>query len=281
MIIGITGLGLIGGSLAKAYKKCADITVYGYDIDESILAFAQLSGAIDNVLNENTIKECDCIFIALYPTASVEYLKKLAPHITAGTVVIDCCGTKQKICGEGFALAEKYGFIFVGGHPMAGTQNSGFKNSYASMFKDAYMVVVPPVYDDIVLFDRIKKILAPAGFGQITFSTAQKHDQIIAFTSQMAHVVSNAYIKSPTAREHKGFSAGSYKDLTRVARLNADMWAELFIENRDNLVNELDLFIEAMDQYRDAIASKDHGRLRQLLEDGKQCKEKVDGQCKP
>lgn len=277
MKIGIAGLGLIGGSLAKAYKEHAGISVYGYDIDASITSFAQIYGAIDGTLDENTIGECECIFIALYPKDAIAYLKEIASKVKTNALVIDCCGTKRKICAEGFRLARKYGFIFAGGHPMAGTHHAGFASSRASLFKGECMVIVPPVFDDMALFNRIKCIIELAGFKKISITTAQMHDQIIAYTSQMAHVVSNVYIKSPTARNHKGFSAGSYKDLTRVAWLSPRMWAELFIENNDNLVAELDIFLNELRQYRDAIAAKDYGTLCRLLEDGKKCKEEVDG----
>jgi prephenate dehydrogenase len=277
MIIGIAGIGLIGGSLAKAYKEHAGIRVYGYDIDNSTTAFAQIYGAIDGALDENTIEECDCIFIALYPKDAIAYLKEIAPKIKPDALVIDCCGIKREICEVGFTLAQKYGFIFAGGHPMAGIHQVGFASSRASLFKGECMVIVPPVFDDMALFNRIKCVIELAGFKKISITSAEAHDKIIAYTSQMAHVVSNAYIKSPTALEHKGFSAGSYKDLTRVAWLNPNMWAELFIENNDNLVCELDLFINEIKAYRDAIADKDYETLRRLLEAGKKCKEEVDG----
>ncbi|MGI5985662.1 MAG: prephenate dehydrogenase [Clostridiales bacterium] len=276
MKIGIAGLGLIGGSLAKAYKRNKDISVFGYDADRQITDIAKISGAIDGELEGETIKECDCIFIALYPEAAAAYLTSIASQVSPGTFVIDCCGTKRMICEIGFGLAEKFGFTFVGGHPMAGTHRSGFKSSTADLFEGSCMIVVPNAYDDIALLDQIKKTLLPAGFSRISVTTAEKHDKIIAFTSQMAHIISNAYIKSPTAGEHKGFSAGSYRDLTRVACLNPDMWTSLFLENRDNIINELDTFIASMQQYRDAVASGDAALLRRLLEDGKTRKEEVD-----
>ena len=167
--------------------------------------------------------------------------------------------------------------MFAGGHPMAGTHHSGFRASRASLFDGACMVVVPPRFDDIQLLERIKTALSPAGFGKISVNTAEQHDEIIAFTSQMAHVVSNAYIKSPTARLHKGFSAGSYKDLTRVAWLNPEMWAMLFLENRDNLIREVDFLIEQLAQYRDAMAQGDEEALIRLLDDGRRIKQEVDG----
>ena len=192
-------------------------------------------------------------------------------------LVIDCCGIKREVCSRCFPLAEKYGFTFVGGHPMAGSQYSGFKYSRANLFAGAPMVLVPPVFDDIQLLDRVKTALKPCHFGFFSVTTAEEHDKMIAFTSQMPHILSNAFIKSPTALKHKGFSAGSYKDLTRVAWLNPQMWAELFMENKDNVLFELDSYIESLSAYRGAIAADDMAGLVQLLDEGKKRKEEVDG----
>lgn len=277
MNVGIAGLGLIGGSFAKAYKLDGKSAVYGYDTGDGVTGIAQISSAIDGELNAENIGTCDLILIALYPKAAVEYLKKNASFISSKAFVIDCCGIKREVCAECFALAKKYGFTFVGGHPMAGTQFSGFKNSKATLFRGASMIIVPPVYDDIALLEKIKELLAPAGFGRISVSTPEMHDEIIAFTSQMAHLVSNAYIKSPTAPTHKGFSAGSYKDLTRVAWLNEDMWTQLFLENGDNLIKELDFLMNSLSQYRSALVDSDSDKLRELLAEGRKCKEAVDG----
>ena len=276
MTVGICGLGLIGGSMAKAYKESGH-RVLGFDANQATLGYCALANITDGVLDESSIGECDLIFVALYPVASIRYLESIAHLISKNTTVIDLCGTKAKICECGFALAKKHGFTFIGGHPMAGTQYSGIKYSKASLFKNAPMVLVPPIYDDIALLDKIKELLAPAGFGKFSVTTAQKHDEMIAFTSQLAHVVSNAYVKSPTAQNHKGFSAGSYKDMTRVAWLNENMWTELFLENRDPLLFELDSIINSLSEYRDAIACGDSDTLRSLLRDGRIAKELVDG----
>ena len=276
MTVGICGLGLIGGSMAKAYKE-AGHTVLGFDTHEPTLGYAVLAEIIDGTLNEETIPSCDLLLIALYPQQAVRYLKQIAPLIPSHTVVMDLCGTKKQICKVGFALAEQYGFTFVGGHPMAGTQFSGIKHARASLFRHAPMVLVPPIFDDIAFLDRICQLLAPAGFGKFSVTTAENHDRVIAFTSQLAHVVSNAYVKSPSAKEHKGFSAGSYKDLTRVAWLNEQMWTELFLENREPLLFELDTIIQSLSEYRDAIADSDADSLRALLKDGRIAKEQIDG----
>ena len=248
MTVGICGLGLIGGSMAKAYKE-AGHTVLAYDIDKATLGYAALNEIIDGELNDNTIAQCELILIALYPLQTIKYLEQIAPLISNRTVVIDLCGTKFSVCENGFALAKKYGFTFVGGHPMAGKQFSGIKYSKASLFKGAPMVLVPPVYDDIEFLDHIKKLLEPTGFGKLSITTAKQHDEMIAFTSQLAHIVSNAYVKSPTAQNHKGFSAGSYKDMTRVAWLNENMWTELFIENKEPLLFELDYIINSLNEF--------------------------------
>ncbi len=276
MTVGICGLGLIGGSMAKAYKE-AGHTVLAYDIDQSTLGFAALDGIIDGALNLSSIQQCELVLIALYPSQTIVYLNEIAPALSTNTVVIDLCGTKQTVCKCGFALAQKYGFTFVGGHPMAGKQYSGIKHSRASLFKGAPMVIVPPIYDDIAFLDRIKGLLAPAGFGSLSVTTAEKHDAMIAFTSQLAHVVSNAYVKSPTAKKHKGFSAGSYKDLTRVAWLNENMWTELFIENKEPLLFELEYIINSLTEYKNAIENNDAATLKSLLRDGRVAKEEIDG----
>ena len=276
MKVGILGLGLIGGSLARAYAMEGH-SVYAAEKDEKMLSFAMLCGAVEGALTDEQIGSCDLILLAIYPEGSAAWLEENAPYISKDALVIDCCGVKQQICSRCFPVAETYGFTFVGGHPMAGSQFSGFKYSRANLFAGQPMVLVPPRFDDIELLDRVKQALEPCHFGRFSVTTAKKHDEMIAFTSQMPHILSNAFIKSPTAKEHKGFSAGSYRDMTRVAWLNPQMWAELFLENKDPVLFELDTFIESLTKYRDAIASHDESALIALLEEGKCRKEEVDG----
>lgn len=277
MTAGIVGLGLIGGSLAKAYKRTEGIRVLAANRNKSVLDFAFLAEAVDAELTMDNIAGCDILLLCTYPASAIEYLKNAAPYIGRNTVVIDCLGTKREVCAAGFALAKHYGFTYVGGHPMAGTHNSGFKYSREDMFDGAPMVIVPPEYDDMELLGRIKDLLEPLGFGSISVTTAERHDELIAFTSQMPHIISNAYVKSPRASAHKGFSAGSYKDLTRVAWLNPGMWTELFLENRDNLINELDFLIDELGKYRAALVSQDAPELERLLDEGRIRKKEIDG----
>lgn len=276
MVVGIVGLGLIGGSLARAYKQKKH-TVYGFDLDDKILDVVKMVNVIDKVLDKDTIADCDCILIALYPKATIKYLEDMGKYINKDTVVIDCCGVKEEVCEACFDIARNYGFTFVGGHPMAGKQYSGFKYSREDLYENASMIIVPEKCDDIEFLNKVKEMLLPAGFGKITVSTAKEHDKVIAFTSQMPHIVSNAFIKSPTAKEHNGFSAGSYKDLTRVAWLNEYMWTELFFDNKENILKELDYFIDEMVKYKDALVNDDREKMIELLKEGRICKEEVDG----
>ena len=276
LTVGVVGLGLIGGSVARAYAA-EGYTVFGADIDKTAESYATLAGITAGALTEETLPACDLLFIALYPEATISYMKENAQRIKKGAFVIDLCGVKREICEIGFPLAKENGYTFIGGHPMAGTQFSGLKYSRSSLFRGAPMVLVPPRYDDISLLDTVKKLLSPLGFGRFSVTTAEEHDRMIAFTSQLAHLVSNAYVKSPTARDHKGFSAGSYKDMTRVAWLNEKMWSELFIENKTPLLFELDSIIASLSEYRDALSLGDTERLRSLLRDGRIAKEEIDG----
>ena len=276
MTVGILGLGLIGGSLARAYAK-AGHTVLAEEKDATMLEFAQLAGAVHAPLTQENIVECDLILLAIYAAGAASWLERNGQQIFKDALVIDCCGIKSEICRKCFPIAKQYGFTFVGGHPMAGSHFSGFKYSRSNLFQGAPMVLVPPRYDDPELLQRVKDALLPCRFGSFSVTTAEDHDKMIAFTSQMPHIVSNAYIKSPTALNHKGFSAGSYKDLTRVAWLNPTMWAELFLSNRDNILNELEFYIESLRMYKDAIADNNAEALISLLDEGRKRKEEVDG----
>lgn len=276
--VGIISLGLMGGSFAKAFAA-AGVEVYGRDISEDVLEMAEIE-TIKGELTDEIVPTCELIVLAGYPKVAISELKRIAPLVSPGTIVMDTGGVKKVICDACFPVAENYPFTFVGCHPMAGTQYSGFAHARANMFHGAPLVIVPPKMDDferLDLLERMKQLLAPLGFATFTLTTAERHDEIIAFTSQLAHVVSNAYVKSPEAKVHKGFSAGSYKDLTRVARLNPDMWTELFLEDADNLSREIGCLIGHLQEYKDAIDARDSKHLRELLADGDRRKREIEG----
>lgn len=277
MTVGVVGLGLIGGSIAKAIKYNTDNKVIGFDIDENVVLKARLLGAIDEEMTEQKISECDIIITGLYPEATKKYITDNAQKFKKGAIVLDTCGVKEYVCEDMYRVAKENGFTFIGTHPMAGLHLSGFEHSKVTMFSNASMLLVPSADTGINELEIVRNLFSAIGFTNIQNTTPEEHDRIIAFTSQLAHVVSNAYVKSPSAKLHKGFSAGSYKDLTRVAKLNEVMWTELFLENRENLIFEIDTIIENLTKYSKALKEDNADELEKLLRDGRICKEKIDG----
>jgi prephenate dehydrogenase len=276
MNIGIIGLGLIGGSIAKALRIRATHTVLGYDRCAATVEAACASGALQGVLDLSALGNCQWLILALPPAACLAFLRDKAERIAPGTGVVDCCGVKRSICAAGFEAAAKHGFHFIGGHPMAGREFSGFQAAQETLFMDAVMLLVPKPDEAQEVIHQAKELFLSMGFARIMLTTPERHDEMIAITSQLAHVVSNAYVKSPRADEHDGFSAGSFADLTRVARLNERLWTELFLENSDYLIREIDTLMTSLADYREAIHAKDAARLCELLKKGRECKEQQD-----
>ncbi len=272
MNIGIIGLGLIGGSLGRAIVSKTQDQVYAFDISESAMTTGRLLGAYHSVLDENNIKELDVIFFSLIPSVLETALSDYLPKLKKGCLVVDCCGNKRRVTSQMKNLASKYPDIeFIGAHPMAGREFSGVAHSTTTLFDRASMILVP-VKAEIGRIAWLKEYSLSLGFGSVEITTAEKHDEIIAFTSQLAHLVSSSYIKSDRAVEYMGFSAGSFRDMTRVAKLSPKMWTELTIDNSDFLVEELDSFIKHLTEYKEALASKDAIKMEQLLSDGNQRK---------
>ncbi len=274
MKIGIVGLGLIGASMAKAIKRSGGHQIFGYDKDKSVLEKALSHKTIDKIGENGDIGGLDMLFLALYPKDSIEFVKKNAGEIAKNCIVCDFGGVKKTVCDELCAIGDEYGFAFVGGHPMAGRELSGYDASLEQLFDSASMILTP--CGKKAEAEKLAEFFKSLGFSKVVFTTPENHDDMIAFTSQLAHVVSSAYIKSPEASRHEGYSAGSYKDLTRVARLNEYMWTELFLANREPLVREINTIIEHLTEYRDAISAADEKRLFDLLRDGRIRKEQID-----
>ena len=270
MDIGIVGLGLIGGSLAKAMKKNTPHRVFGLDIDVESLKKAFLTGAVDGELKD--LGSLDMLIVALYPAATVRYVTENADKIDKKCIVMDVSGVKGAVCGPLFPLAREKGFTFIGGHPMAGVEFSGFDHAREALFKNASMVLVPDKNVTIDKLVAVKELFTALGFARMQVSTAEEHDKMIALTSQLAHVLSSAYVKSPSAVSHKGFSAGSFRDMTRVAKLNEDMWCELFFDNRENLLGEIDGLIARLSEYRAALYERDGAEMKRLLKEGREKK---------
>jgi prephenate dehydrogenase len=263
--VGIVGLGLIGGSLAKAVRAKTDCRVLGFDGDEAVNARALSEGVIEGVLNAAALAYCEIVIVALYPQDVINWCAENFPHMKPGTLIVDCAGVKTSVCDKLVPLAAERGLQFVGGHPMAGIERSGYENSFAGLFEGATMILCEDQ-------GRLREFFLSLGFGSIKVTTPREHDRIIAYTSQLAHLVSSAYIHGDTRGRRYGFSAGSFKDLTRVARLNPDMWTKLFFENRESLLKETDELIANLQKYRDALAGSDAESMYGLLRTGSELK---------
>lgn len=276
MKIAIIGLGLIGGSLALSIRRHTDHTVFGYDIDPDTMLRAKATEAIHDALDADTLPGCDLVLVSLFPQLCADWIiahqNDFGPH----ALVIDCAGVKRHVCRQVEPVAAQHSWSYIGGHPMAGREFSGFASARANLFENASMILCPAADVDIETRELAKAFFLESGFRMVRFCTPEAHDQMIAYTSQLAHVVSGAYIKNPLSAQHKGFSAGSFLDMTRVARLNEHMWTELFLENDDLLLPALDDLILRLNQYRDALSSRDPDALEPVLREGRIAKEALD-----
>ncbi len=271
----VVGLGLMGGSMAKAIHKYTDCQVFGWNRTKSVAEQAVQDGTLDGLADENVIAQADYMIISLYPQSTVDFLLEHMPRMKKGAIIVDLVGIKQFLQDSLEQPAKEAGVHFIGGHPMAGKEFSGYAFADADLFHNASMILVPNASSPLWAVDEMDGFFMGLGFAQVVRCSAQQHDHMIAFTSQLAHVVSSAYIKSPEALRHNGYSAGSYKDLTRVAKLNENMWTELFLRNAEPLVTEIDEIIRHLTDYRDAIAQGDEGRLCTLLREGRERKESI------
>jgi prephenate dehydrogenase len=262
---------------AKSVKARTAHTVYGADLDQETMALARMSGAIDGALTEETLPQCDLILVAICPGAAVRWVKDHAEQIAKSAILVDLCGVKRVVVEALAPIAEAHGFAYIGGHPMAGRERGGFTASSEDLYAGASMILTPDKRTDMQLLETLKAFFLDIGFAGLTFSDPEEHDRIIAFTSQLAHITSSAYVKSPEAQRRRGFSAGSFQDMTRVARLDEDMWTELFLDDADYLVKELDILIENLTAYSAALKSGDGSRVRALLKEGRELKATAGG----
>jgi len=268
MKIAIVGLGLIGGSVCKALKKNTFHHIMGLDADGEVCRKALDSGAIDEIITADGLNDADMTMLCLYPETIVEFVKQHKDRFKPGSIVTDSCGVKEYVVTRCTEVLEPLGVIFVGSHPMAGREFSGFDYSTDDLFKGASYIITPSENTPKMAIDLLSTLACCMGFGKVVTATPKQHDINIAFTSQLAHVVSNAYVKSPSLFNADGFSAGSFMDLTRVAKLNEYMWSSLFLCNKEALLFELNTIIDNLCEYRDAIGNDDIERLRDILRDG-------------
>ena len=277
MIVGIVGLGLIGGSMAKSIKNRTAHTVYGADLNAETMTMARMCGAIDAPLTAENLPECDLVLVAIRPGAAVEWVRQNAARISKSAILVDLCGVKRTVVEAITPFAAEHGFAYIGGHPMAGRERGGFTAATDDLYAGASMILTPDARTDMQLLETLKAFFLDIGFAALTFSTPAEHDRIIAFTSQLAHITSSAYVKSPEAQKRRGFSAGSFQDMTRVARLDEDMWTELFLDDADYLTSELEVLVGHLTEYLDALKARDAQRLRALLKEGRELKATAGG----
>lgn len=272
MIIAVVGMGIIGGSFCKAVKKYTEHYVIGINRTKSVLEKAFSDGSIDEIGDEKSLSKADIVILALYPQAAIDYIEKNGAYIKKGAIVTDSAGIKSEICPKLTELSEKYGFEFVGSHPMAGKETNGYESSDADLFNGASYIIVPCIACEQSV-KTLSDFAMEIKFGMVKITDPEEHDRMIAFTSQLPHILACAYVMSPCCINHKGFSAGSYKDVSRVANINAKLWSELFLENREPLIGELETLRDNILAITDAVKANDKERIEELLEKAHKTKE--------
>lgn len=276
--VAVVGLGLIGGSFCRRMRKATSWSVLGVDTDEETLSEALADGSIDRgiapeEIPSGALSQADFVLVALHPRQTIAFLLENSRYLKPGALAADTCGVKTAIVEAVSQPLAKQGIRFVGTHPMAGREFSGYRYSLPTLFEGASFIVTPQEQTDEAALEFLREFSGLMGFGKFVVTTPLEHDETIAFTSQLAHVVSNAYVKSPSLFRESGFSAGSFLDLTRVAKLNEDMWTDLFLMNRTPLLFELEMILGSLKKYRDALLSENERELKALLRQGRQRKE--------
>lgn len=274
MKIAVAGLGIIGGSYCKALKAHTPHYVIGINRTEKVAQQALAQGAIDEIGTPGSLEQADIIFLCMYPQACVDFLRENGRYIRKDAIVTDAAGIKRALCPQLKALADEFGFTYAGSHPMAGKEKNGFAVSDENLFMGASFIITPCGAPHEAV-NALSRLALEIGFGTIKITTPEEHDRMIAFTSQLPHVLACAYVLSPSCPKHNGFSAGSYRDVSRVANINAGLWTELFSENREPLVAELEELNKNLNAIYQAIKNEDKETLYSLLEQGHQVKQQL------
>lgn len=272
MRILVVGMGLIGGSICKSIKAATSHAVYGCDVQQAVLDDAVADRAIDGT-GTMTDGTYDMIILCLHQRIAIQMVQEALPKIPAGTILVDTCGLKGRMVRDLTYRCRKADVRYVGTHPMAGREKNGYYASIPNLFQNANLIVTPVDGTDEAALDTVKELADQMGFGKIVTATPMWHDNMIAYTSQLAHVVSSSYVKDFCMDDALSFSGGSFQDMTRVATMDESMWAALFLDNRDNLLYHLDLLIENLTDYRDALKQRDEERLQYLIAEGRQIQE--------
>ena len=282
--IAIIGLGLMGGSIAKALKKSGKYYVIGYNRTEDISRRALSDGAVDEIWDAVSSLDADITVLAVNPDVAYRLLETLPQNLKQGSILTDICGVKAEIVKKGEGLCKKYGIHFIGGHPMAGREKSGYDFSTEDLFFNRSYIFTETPSTDKEALNILSSMALDIGCSDVTITSPEYHDKMIAYTSQIPHILAGAYMNSPTSATHKGYSAGSYHDVSRVASVDENLWSQLFLANRDNLLYEIDILIRNLQDYKEAVIRDDSSRLSGIIKTGRILKERdiiVNGQEKP
>lgn len=265
--IAVIGLGIIGGSMAYALNGFRGATIAGCDTDPKTLESAKEKGAVDKACDSaaEAIENADLVIIATYPDSIVKIVKENAVSFKRGAVLTDICGVKSRISKEIEAVLPE-GVKYVGSHPMAGKEVEGFENAEAAIFKDCGFIITPSEASDDESVSLVYEMAEHMGAGKIAINTPKEHDEIIAYTSDLMHIASCGLCLDFNQKMNLAYTAGAFRDCTRIALINPKLWTELFLENPDETVNEIDRYMNSLKKFRDAIASRNEEELYALLQ---------------
>lgn len=274
----------MGGSIAKALKKTNKYYVIGYNRTEEITKRALSDGAIDEIWDGVSPIDADITVLAVNPNVAFKLLETLPSLLKKGSILTDICGVKAEIVKMGEAVCKEKGIFFIGGHPMAGRERNGYDYSTEDLFFNRSYIFTETANSDKETLNKLSQLALDIGCSDVTITSPEYHDKMIAYTSQIPHILAGAYMNSPTSATHKGYSAGSYHDVSRVASVDENLWSQLFLSNKDNLLYEIDILIRNLQDYKEAVARNDQNRLSGIIKTGRILKERdiiVNGQEKP
>lgn len=273
----VVGLGLIGGSFARKLIKLNPKNVWGVDVSEDVLRSAENMGIINKgyIDPKTPLKNSDLVIICLYPDKTISFIADHKFSFKANSIVTDATGVKSFVF-ENIKDSIRTDIDFIGGHPMAGKETSGFESSADSLFDGTNFILTPNDESRPQNIEFLKNLMLKIGFKKVTVTTPQIHDGMIAYTSQLAHVSAVSYVNACPDPENIGSYAGnSFHDSVRVATINGELWSQLFADNSDSLVPHIDRFIEQLTLIRNAVHRKDTYTLKKLFEQSNKIKERL------
>jgi len=282
--VAVIGLGIMGGSIVKALKKSGKYYVIGYNRTTDISQRALADKAVDEIWDGASPLDADITVLAVNPNVTYDLFKTLPALLKKGSILTDICGVKAELVKKGEAVGREYGVHFIGGHPMAGRERSGYDYSTEDLFFNRSYIFTETVNTNKEALNILSQMALDIGCSDVTITSPEYHDKMIAYTSQIPHILAGAYMNSPTSATHKGYSAGSYHDVSRVASVDENLWSQLFLQNKDNLLYEIDILIRNLQDYKEAVTRNDSSRLSGIIKTGRILKERdiiINGQEKP